>query len=301
MDISTDLLRTFVAVCELRSFSGAAKKRHRSQAAASIQIATLEDRVGLKFFDRSERPLKITESGQIFLNFACEFLNKIEEVERLLKELSSGSIGQLKIGASTSIGAYLLPKLILEILGDFPKLKITMSVEMRRQIYDAVRRADLDFGITLADKPPEGLVGRALKREPLCFVVSPEHPLSKKKKVTLEMVQSTPFVVGTPGNEWTDMVDRLLQKNGLQEYPISLRVSNYHATKEAVRAGLGVAVMPQFTILPDIRNKNVYSLDVKNIRLYATIMLIERSRPLYSPTLLAVKSFLEKRIGGHHF
>lgn len=296
MEISTDLLRTFVAVCELRSFSAAAKKLHKSQAAASIQIASLEDRTGLKFFDRSERPLKITESGHIFLNFACEFLNKTEELERLMKELEGGSVGQVKIGASTSIGAYLLPKLILEYLRESPKLKITMTVEMRRQVYESVRRADLDFAITLADKSPEGLVGRALKKEPLYFVVSPQHRLAKVKSVTPKILQSTPFVVGTPGNEWTEMVDRLLQRNGLLEYPVALRVSNYQATKEAIRAGLGVAVMPQFTILPDIQDKSVYMLDVKNIRLYATIMLIERPRPLYSPTLLSVKTFLEKRI-----
>jgi DNA-binding transcriptional LysR family regulator len=83
MDLSTDLLKTFVAVCHEQSFSKAAKQVFKSQAAVSIQIATLEERAGLWFFDHRERPLKLTESGKLFLNFSVEFLNKLEGLDRL--------------------------------------------------------------------------------------------------------------------------------------------------------------------------------------------------------------------------
>src|SRR5688572_13537603 len=106
MKFSDDLLRTFLAIYEEKNFSGAAETLHKSQPAVSIQIATLEKQIGLKLFNRSERPLRLTEAGSIFLQFAREVTNKANEVDRSLRELAIGTAGEVKIGASTSVGAY---------------------------------------------------------------------------------------------------------------------------------------------------------------------------------------------------
>ena len=120
MDVFTDLLGAFVAVCQEQSFSKAAKKVFRSPAAVSVQIATLEERAGTQLFDRGERPLKLTESGKIFLDFSKELLNKLRGLDRLFGELVSGVSGEVRVAASNSVGTYLLPDLIANILRKSP-------------------------------------------------------------------------------------------------------------------------------------------------------------------------------------
>jgi DNA-binding transcriptional LysR family regulator len=297
MELSTDLVRTFVAVSELGGFSKAAKKLYKSQAAVTVQISGLEERAGLKFFDRSERPAKLTEAGRIFFNFSLGFLNRLEELDRLMKELASGVMGDIKIAAVPSVGTYLLPQLLAEILKNSAKLKITMSVQRRRQVCESVQRADDDFGIILTDKPPIGLVSKPLRKEPLCFIVSRGHPLAKKKIVSLKDLRGAPFIVEAKGSESDGMINRMLAKNGISDFFVRLAVNSYEATKEAVRAGLGVAVLPQFTVKADLRD-TLCTLNVAKIRLDGTIMLIQRNQQLHSPAVTAVKNFLVANISG---
>src|SRR6266545_3558356 len=91
MQFSEALLQTYIAICEQGSFSSAAEILHKSQPGVSLQIATLERQTGLIFFDRSQRPFKLTEAGIIFLQFAREVINKSNEVDRSLRELAMGT------------------------------------------------------------------------------------------------------------------------------------------------------------------------------------------------------------------
>ena len=296
MDITADAIRTFVALCELRNFSKAAKKVFKSQSAVSTQIAALEERAGVKFFDRSERPLKLTEAGQVFLNFSREFLNRLEELDRFLKEIGTGLSGAVNVAASTSLGTYLLPGLIAEILKNSLKLNLRLSVQGLGDVCDGVRYGDYDFGLVLTDEPPKSLVARALRKEPLCLVVSPQHPIVKRGIISPEELRTVPFIGGVKGNQWTDMIEGMLKKNGVYDFPVGLRVNNQHAIKEAARLGLGVAVLPEFAAQREIHDDTLRHLNVKNMRLDVSIMLVERPRFLASPTVTTVKTFLEKRI-----
>jgi DNA-binding transcriptional LysR family regulator len=296
MDLSTDLIRTFVALCQLKNFSKAAKTVHKSQAAVSSQIAVLEERAGLKFFDRSERPLKLTEAGAMFLSFSLEFLNKVEELNRLLKELTSGVMGEVKIAASTSVGHYLLAPLVAAILKKSPKLNLTVSVQPRLQVCESVQRADQDFGLILTDAPPSGLVAKSIRKEPLCFLVSSKHSLTKKQSLSTNDLRTIPFIAGVQGSDWNDMINKMLKEIGIFNPFVRFRINDYQAIKEAVRANLGVAILPEFTIERELRDQTLYKLNVRNARLSLDIMLLDRLRHPSSPAVTAVKSFLETNI-----
>jgi DNA-binding transcriptional LysR family regulator len=152
----------------------------KSQSAVSTQIALLEKDLGIKLFDRTKRPLDLTEAGRLFLDFARDVLNKTEDFERYVSELSSGVAGSVKIGASTSVGTYILPAIISQLLRKFPKLNVSVSTQPRSLVFESVRRADVDFGFVLSDKPPGALESRTLKTERLCLFVSSNHALAKK-------------------------------------------------------------------------------------------------------------------------
>ena len=296
MNVSTDLLGTFVAVCQQQSFSKAARKVFKSQAAVSTQIAALENRAGLQFFDRAERPLRLTQAGQIFLDFSLEFLNKLEGLDRLFKEIASGVSGEVKIAASTSIGTYLLPELVANILKNSPKLTITISVQPWRQVCESVRSADHDFGIILAHRAPHHLVSVPLRKASGSIIARHGHSLADKRNLATQHLSSVSFIAEDETHE-DNMTSRFLRQNSISSAHVALRVKdNYEAMKEAVRAGLGVAVLPKFTVARELYDGSFCELNIRMKPIYSTIMLIQRTETRASPTVEAVKKFLQQRI-----
>ena len=141
MDVSTDYLRTFVAVSECKSFSLAASRVHKSQGAISTQIAKLEEQARVQLIDRSQRNFKLTEAGEMFLVFARETLARADQIGKLFRELNSGIKGEVRIGATRSVGIYVLPDIISSIAHEFPRLKLSLFTESRGQLTSSSKKA----------------------------------------------------------------------------------------------------------------------------------------------------------------
>lgn len=293
ISLSTDHLRTFIAVFEENGFSNAATKLHLSQSAVSTQVGLLEDQIGLKLFDRSKRPPKLTEAGRTVLNFSRQLVNKTGELERYLQELSSGTSGEIKIGAIRSISTYLLLPVVFRLLKKAPKLKISILTQAQSVLYESVRHSGVDFALILSDKKPEDLDVQVLKSERLCFSVSPTHFLRSKKKITIGDLQAASFIVSLQGTEYAKMVERLLGEVGLKDINVAMRVSNWESIQEAVRAGIGIAVLPHFVIESDQKHPTITELPVKGLNLSADIMLLEHAHGHFvSPSVAFVKNSL---------
>lgn len=298
MDISLDLLEVFLQVCQLGSFSHAATRLHKSQSSVSTTIAKLEKQAGLQLFDRSERPLQLTPAGFLFLQYANEMSNKSVELERSFRELASGLAGEVKIGATPSIATCLLPQILGKMISSYPKLEIVVVTQPRGSLREAVRQAGVDFGIILVepDNRPEGLIGTALRRERLCFVISAKHYLAQRKRLTLEHLRQVPFILGLKNSEFTKMVENLLRINGLTNYKVAFRISTFIGMKESARHGIGVAVLPKYVVDFDIHTHVLADLRVGGLELYTEVLFVERPHYIPTPTVASVKQFLKDRL-----
>ena len=227
------MLRSFVEVSRRASFTLAATSLHLTQAAVSTQIRVLEESIGLQLLDRSERPLQLTEAGRVFFQFAEETLNRAENMGNFFKELVGGVAGQVRIGASLSVGTYILPRVIGKILKEYPKVKMDLFTHNREIVCDAVSQSRVDFGIVLTDKLPENLQATPLRFEPFYVVAAANHPLTRKRNVAIKDLQSIPFVVGM-SNEYTEMVNRMMRSVGIMSYTIGFRINNLRAGRSAL-------------------------------------------------------------------
>jgi DNA-binding transcriptional LysR family regulator len=296
MKFSTTTLGCFLEICREKGFSQAAGKLEKSQSAVSTQIALLEKELGVKLFDRSKRPLLLTDAGQLFLEFARDVMNKTEDFERYVLELSSGIAGGVRIGASTSVGTYILPAIISQFLRKFTKINISVSTQPRSLVFESVRRADVDFGLVLSDKAPNGLESRTLRAERLCLFTSSDHALARKKRIQIGDLASVPFVVGPEGTEYTEMISRILSNYGLSDHKVAARISNFEGVKEVVHAGLGVGLLPHFMLKREIRDNALRQLNVRGFNANATIMQIQRLEHLATPTMNRVRDFFSAAI-----
>jgi DNA-binding transcriptional LysR family regulator len=134
----------------------------------------------------------------------------------------------------------------------------------------------------------------------LCFVISPRHPLAVKRIVTLRELSSAPFAVGIKGNEFSDMVDGILERKGIPRPTNGFTISNLQGRKEAARAGVGVAILPAFAVRNEIRDGSLKKLVVRGIHLDDTyLMLVEPARKPVKPGVNLIKSILEKNLKNH--
>ena len=297
MDVSTDHLKTFVAVSECKSFSHAASRVHKSQGAISTQIAKLEEQARIQLIDRSQRNFKLTEAGEMFLVFARETLARADELGNLFENLNAGVEGEVRIGATRSVGIYVLPEIIKNISQEFPRLKLSLFTQSRGPTYEQLKKGELDIAVVLSDNSPAGLISKPLRPEPLCFVVSQHHPLAAKRIVSLQELSSTPFAIGIKGNEFSDMVDSTLERKGIPKPTNGFTISNLQGRKEAARAGLGVAVLPDFAVRKEVRDGSLKKLTVRGVHLDDTyLMLVEPGRKITKPSVELIHAMLESRL-----
>jgi LysR family transcriptional regulator, transcriptional activator of the cysJI operon len=213
-----------------------------------------------------------------------------------MSELAGGIFGEVRIGATTSVGAYLLPPIAGQLAEAFPKLSITIMSLPQTSVLAAVRTSEVDFAFVLSDKIPDDLKVTTLKKEPLWFVTSPRNAILKNPPLTLTDLKSVPFILGLKGNQYTGMMESILEEKRFPKVPIVMRIGNYEGIKQAVCAGIGVAILPQFTVQSEVSNRNLVRIRIDGVNLNANIMLVERHQNLQRPTAISAKSYLSAAI-----
>ena len=296
MNIDVDRLSTFIQLAQEGSFTASGKSLRKSQSAISLQIAGLERQFGLQLIDRSKRPIKLTEAGQLFLQFSEQIVNQTADLERTMSELARGVSGEVKIGATTSVGAYLLPPIAGELTRKYPKLSITIVSLPQASVLASVRTSAVDFAFVLSDKMPADLKVTKLKDEPLWFVSSPANAASERRRLTMNDLKSIPFILGLKGDQYTGMMESILEERRFPRVPIAMRIGNYEGIKQAVCAGIGIGILPRFTVYNEVRSRTLVSIRVDRVNLSAKIMLVERPQTLQRPTAISAKSYISAAI-----
>lgn len=243
MDLAT--LNAFIAIAELGSFSEAAIRLHLTQPAVSKRIASLEQQLRVRLFDRLGREVSLTEAGRALLPRAYQILNVLEDTRRALTNLNGEITGRLTLATSHHIGLHRLPPLLRAFTRAHPQVALDIQFLDSEVAYDEVfhGRAELAV-ITLAPDTRDPVRAVPVWNDPLDFVTAPEHPLAQARGVTLADVALHPAVF-PGGNTFTHhIVQRLFEAENLT--PNIAMSTNYLETiKMMVSIGLAWSVLPR--------------------------------------------------------
>ncbi|MDF3196456.1 LysR family transcriptional regulator [Pseudomonas sp. 1928-m] len=243
MDLAT--LNAFIAIAELGSFSEAAERLHLTQPAVSKRIASLEQQLSVRLFDRLGREVSLTEAGRALLPRAYQILNVLDDTRRALTNLNGEISGRLTLATSHHIGLHRLPPLLRAFTRAHPQVALDIQFLDSEVAYEEVLhgRAELAV-ITLAPETREPVHAVAVWDDPLDFVAAPEHPLARSKAISLADVAHHPAVF-PGGNTFTHhIVRRLFEAQGLT--PNIAMSTNYLETiKMMVSIGLAWSVLPR--------------------------------------------------------
>jgi len=243
--MNTESLAAFLEIADAGSFSAAAGRLHLSQPAISKRIAVLEQRLDSRLFDRIGRRVLLTEAGRLLLPYARRVREDLEDGRRALSHLSQHVQGRLTIGTSHHIGLHRLPPVLKTFAHAHPDVDLDIQFMDSEVACQAVLGGKLELGVvTLPTEPLPGLESLRIWDDPLAVVVSPEHPLAKRKRVTLAELARHPAVLPDEATYTHRIIKAELAKHFVT--PRVRLATNYLETlKMLVGIGLGWSVLPR--------------------------------------------------------
>jgi DNA-binding transcriptional LysR family regulator len=295
MDLTT--LRIFLAVAEERSFSRAAAKVHRTQPAVSQAVKRLEEELGERLFDRSSKSGTLTDAGRVLQNYGQRLVRLAEEAESAMRELRDLRRGRVLIGANEAAIHTLLP-LMARFRQKVPDIAIDVRRVPARQIAVEVQQGSLDFGALTFRPAEEGLLEVVVGSDELVLLMSPSHPLSKRRQVTMEEVAGEPVVAHNDPSPARERVLRLFEERQISLNMV-ISLPSLDGIKRAVELKLGVALLPRRCAVTEIASGRLVAVTISGIsrRRQVTLVCRRAHRSHASDAFLAVAQEKQGKAG----
>lgn len=268
MPLNYHQLHIFFTVAEQGSFSAAAQALHMTQPAVTMQIQSLEDYFGSKLLIRSTKKLELTEAGRTLLPYARDAIGLMRSTEEAMTAFATKLQGRLQLGASLTIGEYVLPRLLGPFGKQYPQISIELKVMNTAQIIDEIVGHQLNFGLVEAPVHHPDMVSEPVMEDELKLIVPSDHPLTKLERVAMEEVVAYPFVLREKGSGTRQVMETELLRLGFQpdRLDTTMELGSTGAVKSAVEAGLGITIISPSSVKHEQELGLVTVLDIEDAR-----------------------------------
>ncbi|WP_191556758.1 LysR family transcriptional regulator [Metabacillus idriensis] len=283
-----DALKTFVTLAEIKNFTKTAENLRMSQPSVSLHIKNLEKEFQTTLFLRSPKFLQITPTGEILYDRAKRMITLYEQTRQDILEHQNSIKGELKIGASFTIGEYILPSLLLDLQTEYPELELQVLIGNTEEIIQSVRMHQVDIGLIEGQTNEKELSVHPFMQDELFIVSSKNHELASKEEVTFSDLQNQPWVTREVGSGTREFLNHVIRTNGLKVKSL-LTISSNQGIKETLINGMGLSFLSQSVIERDVQNQNLSIIKMKNQSFTRTLSYI------YSPVIedkKIVKTFI---------
>lgn len=272
----SDSMRVFITVAEKKNFSKAAKALSLTQPAVSFQIQTLEQYYQTMLFDRVNRHIKLTSAGELLLEYAIHMNNLQAELEKNMQQLTGHVKGELLVGASTTIGEYILPFIVGDFKKEYPDVNVTIDIMNSEQVETLVKNRSIDIGIIEAAPMDKDLVTTKFLDDEMSLIVPADHPWAAKGKITLEELREEPFIVREPGSGSRLVVEQAMidADFDVESLNIVMEIGNTSAIKAAVISGLGMAIISKWATKDVVKMGKVAQVEIEGLNMHRNFNII---------------------------
>ena len=240
--MNQDALRTFVTVVEEQYFTKAGEKLRLSQPSVSLHIKNLEAEFQTKLFDRSPKHLHITPSGQLLYDRAKQIVELYEKTKEDILEYHHQMKGTLKIGASFTIGEYVLPWLMAQFRSTYPHVNFEVTIGNTNQINEMVRLFQVDIGLIEGQARNEELALEPFMEDEMVVVAPKYHSLISIESPSFYHLQDQNWIAREKGSGTREYMDHFLRSHGIRVKGL-ITISSNQGVKEAVASGLGISLL----------------------------------------------------------
>jgi DNA-binding transcriptional LysR family regulator len=258
-------LRVFEASARLGSHTRAAEELHIAQPTASVQIKKLTETVGLPLFEQVGKRVYLTDAGQCLYAGCHDVFRALSALEEALNAIRAVESGHLRLAVS-STGKYFAPRMLGAFIQRYPGVEASLEIHNRKTLIDRLANNEDDLYVFASPFEREDVVTQALLPNPLVVLARDDHPLANARKIAFERLAAEPYLMREPGSGTRLLATKLFEQHGLVPR-IRLELSTDEAIKEAILAGLGVAIMSRFTLGLEPEPSRLICLDVEGFPL----------------------------------
>lgn len=292
MAITLRQLEIFERVANGQHVTKASEQLLLSQSAVSMAIAELEKFAGAPLFERRGRRLLLNDRGRLILPEVYEVLRRVGTIEQFLNESIGEPVGVLNVGASTTIGNYLLPAIVGEFSRHYPRAKALLHVGNTQQIETAVENGEFDLG--LIEGPPHlaSLESTPWRDDELVVIAGNDHPWAHGRKSSVEQMENASWIMREKGSGTKEVFEAAMGAAGIR-FTIAMELGHTEAIKKAVEAGLGVGCLSRMAVQRELDNG--WLVEAKTtLDLRRKLIILTRNSGYRTPLLKAYLSLLQK-------
>ena len=257
-------LKIFITVADLGSMTAAAKALYIAQPTVSQSISELEDYYGIKLFDRLSKKLFITEKGSQLLSYARHITDLVNEMEYVMKNPDKS--GTIKVGASLTIGTYLLPELVNEFIRQYPFWQVKAVTKNTQDIEQLIIRNEIDFAVVEGMVHTPDIIANPFMEDDLLLVCGRKHKLYGIRSISLGELSGLRFIVREKGSGTRELFENMMAMNEIKWQP-DWECNCSDVLKSAAVSGIGVAVISKLLVKKELETGELSGIKIDNIDL----------------------------------
>lgn len=274
--ISPRQLEVFAAIVAAGSVRAAAEQLGLSQPAASMALAELERLLGVPLFDRHQQRLRLNEHGRALLPRAREIVERLRDLADVAA--TTVAAGTLAVGASNTIGNYLVGDLLGAFVAAQPGVKVALRVANSEEILAGVLDFDLDVGCIEGPLVHDDVERIEWRRDALKVCVRADHPLARRKRLRADDLRGQRWILREAGSATRALIERA-SRDAIGPLDVTLELGQSEAIKQAVIAGLGIACLPEVALADAVAAGRLVALHTPFLALDRSLaLLLHRAR-----------------------
>lgn len=283
-----DNFKIFADLVETKSFSKAARLNGITQSAVSQQARSMEKHFNTLLIDRSQKQFQLTREGERIYKSAKEILHGYEKLMSELMEMRKVISGTIRISTVYSIGLHELPPYIKRFLVEYPSVNVRVEYRRSNLVYEDVLHNSVDFGLVAFPLKNRQIEIIPFAEDRLVIVCHPNHELAKKSDVQIEDLKNQKFVSFEPDIPTRKAIDQIFKEHSIEIVP-AMEFDNIETVKRAVEIDAGIAIVPQATVLQEVKQGTLVSISLEGDQYNRPLAVLHRKGRVLTP---AMKKFL---------
>ena len=281
--------KIFADLVETKSFSKSAKLNGITQSAVSQQARAMERHFKCLLIDRSQKQFQLTREGGRVYDAAKELLHSYEKLLSELQEMKKVISGTIRISTIYSIGLHELPPFIKKFLHDFPAVNVRVEYRRSNLVYEDILHNSVDFGLVAFPVKQRQIEALPFRNDHLVLITHPAHPLAKRTDIDVKELFGHRYIGFDPDIPTRKAVDQIFREHRLEIEPV-MEFDNIETVKRAVEIDHGVAIVPQATIVQEVKQGTLVALHFKGKEFTRPLAILHRKGRVLTP---AMKKFIE--------
>ncbi|MFE4706840.1 LysR substrate-binding domain-containing protein [Peribacillus simplex] len=291
-------LEVFCLVVEEGSINKASRKKYLTQPAVTRQIHQIEKVYDTLLFERENGKLTLSESGKVLYPIAKKIVNDFDQSLAIVNESKEKGSFALNIGASLTIGEYLLPKILGEFKTEFPEIEVTLKIGSTPSILKQLKKDEIQIALVEGEVEGGEYKVKRFAEDEVVVVCSANHKWKDWKKVCIEEVMAEKIIWREENSGIRIVVEDILKNiQVFEQLKIYMEFGSTQAIKGAVEENLGISILSKLTLEKEIREGSLKALSIEGIDFKRNLWIVQKKEYITKGLVKEFRNYLFQRIG----